>query len=371
MARARRGRGEGSVYFDKTLGLWVGRIDLGVVDGKRRQRKVSAKTKPEALAKMQRLIADPLGPRVPVAERPPAAQMTTGQWLSVWLDDILPTTVAVSTELSYRQVVKDWVLPYVGRVPLVELAPEHVDAMVRAHARGGRSANTQRLARSILRRALGIAERYGHVSRNVAALTDPPKSDGAKVDPLSAAEAVAVLEAARGDRLEALAVVVLNLGLRQSEALDLTWDDVDLERAELRVAGTKTAASRRVVPMPATVVEAMRRHRARQREERVAARIWVDPDLVFPTSVGTRYDKRGITRWWHGLTIRAGVGRRRFHASRHTAATLMLNAGVPLETVSKVLGHASYAITADVYAKPGADMLRQAADAMDRVLGGR
>ena len=165
-------------------------------------------------------------------------------------------------------------------------------------------------------------------------------------------------------------MVVLNLGLRQSEALDLRWDDVDLKAAELTVRGTKTEASRRVVPMPASVVEALRRHRAGLLAERVASRYWHDAELVFPTSVGTRYDKRGITRWWHGLTERAGVGRRRFHASRHTAATLMLNAGVPLETVSKVLGHSSYAITADVYAKPGAAMLRGAADAMERVLGG-
>jgi integrase len=76
-----------------------------------------------------------------------------------------------------------------------------------------------------------------------------------------------------------------------------------------------------------------------------------------------------VLRWWHDLTIAAGVGRRRFHASRHTAATLMLNNGVPLEVVSATLGHAGLAITADIYAKVRADLQRTAADVMQRVLG--
>ncbi len=81
-------------------------------------------------------------------------------------------------------------------------------------------------------------------------------------------------------------MVVLNLGLRQSEALDLRWRDVDLKAAELTVRGTKTEASRRVVPMPPSVVEAIRRHRARQLSERVASSYWHDAELVFPTPAG-------------------------------------------------------------------------------------
>ena len=370
MSRARRGRGEGAVFFDKTLELWTARIDLGMVDGKRRQRKVAAKTKGEALAKMRAVILDPEArPKGRPAPVMATSQRRTGEWLQTWLDDILPGTVAPSTERQYRNIVSYYVAPIVGAIGLSELAPEDVDAMVRALARAGKSTNTQRLARTVLRRALTIAARYGHVTRNVAALTDPPKGPAYRVDPLTAEEAAAVLEAARGDRLEALAVVVLNLGLRQGEALDLCWADVDLEAGVLTVRSGKTEAARRSVPMPASVAEALRRHRAAQRAERMAAPYWHDAEIVFPNTIGARYDKRAIVRWWHELTIRAGVGRRRFHSSRHTAATLMLNAGVPLEVVSRVLGHASLAITSDVYAKPGAAMLRQAADAMERVLG--
>jgi integrase len=366
MAKGRGARGLGSVYLEASTGYWVAQVDLGIVDGRRRRRKVRAKTRSEVLARMKHLADEPVA-RPVVA---PPVNMTTGQWLLFWADNILPGTVKESTLGQYRQVVHDWVAPYVGHVPLAGLRPEDVDAMVRSLARKGRAVNTQRLARTILRRSLTIAERYGHVARNVAALTDPPKGAAYHVDPLTADEAAAVLAAAGGDRLEALAAMVLNLGLRQGEALDLQWANIDFDAAEIAVQGTKTDASARVVPMPGSVAEALRRHRAAQRLERAAARYWQDPGLVFASPIGTRITKRGITGWWHNLTERAGVGRRRFHSSRHTAATLMLNAGVPLEVVSRILGHASYAITSDVYAKPGSAMLRQAADAMERVLGG-
>jgi integrase len=178
-----------------------------------------------------------------------------------------------------------------------------------------------------------------------------------------------VLRAARDDRLEALAVLVLSVGLRQGEALRLRWDDIDLRAATLAIRQAKTEAGIRTIPLPRFVVSALKTDRTRQREERMASRAWIDPELVFTTTVGTQLDRRNVLRWWHDLTVRAGVGRRRFHATRHTAATLMLNNGVPLEVVSKILGHAGLAITADVYAKVRPELQRTAADAMEPVLG--
>jgi integrase len=369
--KARRGRGEGSVYLDERTGLWVGVVDLGIINGKRVRRVVRAKKKPDLLAKLQALQADP-GPKPSaqtVTELDP--HLTTGEWLTWWADNMLPGHVAANTEAQYRQVSRDWVGPYVGDIPLVDLRPEHVVAMLRALDDKGLSPTTQRLARTILRRSLTHAERFERVTRNAAALTDAPKKGPSKLDDsLDATAAAKVLKAAEGDRLEALAVLVIAVGVRQAEALDLRWADLDLDGGTITVHGTKTKASQRRVALPPFVAAALRRHHLAQLEERLAAPVWVDDGLVFTTTIGTRIHRRNVLRWWHRLTVRAGVGRRRFHASRHTAATLMLNNGVPLEVVSTTLGHAGLSITADVYAKVRPELQRRAADAMEQVLGG-
>jgi integrase len=369
--------GEGTAFLDKSKpGRWYGFVEMGRDEnGRRRRKKVTGTSRRQVQDRMREItVARRAGKLKAEPPKPKPVRSigdTTGDWLRFWVDDILPGTVAASTERQYRETVRDWITPHVGKIPLDELRPEHVVAMMRALDARGLSATTQKKARTILRRALTIAERFGRVTRNVAALTDPPKGAGeSKIDDaLDADQAARVLAEASGDRLEALAVLVLALGVRQGEALDLRWPDIDLRKGTLLVHCTKSTASDRRIALPDFVVAALRDHQKAQKVERLAAPVWGDPDLVFTTSIGTRIHRRNILRWWHALTVRAGVGRRRFHASRHTAATLMLNNGVPLEVVSATLGHAGLAITADVYAKVRPELQRTAADAMQNVLG--
>jgi integrase len=223
------------------------------------------------------------------------------------------------------------------------------------------------------------------VARNAAALVQSPRLAAPKLDDvLTEEDAHALLEATRDTRLESLVTVVLAVGLRKGEALALRWEDVDLECGTLTVRATlkrrpgvglvldspKTQRGRRVIPLPAFAVTSLREHRRRQAEDRLAAGpTWNEMGHVFTTDIGTPVDPDNLTKHFHQLCERAGIGRRRFHALRHSAATLMLAMGTPLEVISKTLGHAGYAITADVYARVGPALQRDAADAMDRALG--
>jgi len=373
-AKQRRGAGEGSVYQD-SRGLYCAAVELGDGPAGQRLRKVvRSKTKAGVLAKLRK-VQEHQGKGLPL----PDAQMSVKAWCELWLTDVLPGTVKPRTEDDYAWLLRKYVIPSCGKVRLLKLGPEHVQRMLRTMEDSGLSPRTRAYTRTVLRRCLTDAQAWSLVHRNAAALTRAPKRQAAKLDDaLDAAQVAAVLDAARQpdadtgepDRLAALAVLVLAVGLRQGEALALRWPDVDLAQRRLTVQDAKTPAGVRTVALPAFVVAALKAHKAQQRREHMAAARWDDADLVFASTVGTTLDPRNVLRWWHALTERAGVGRRRFHASRPTAGTLMLNNGVPLEVVSATLGHASLAITADIYAKVRPQMQAQAADAMQQLLGG-
>jgi len=367
---SRRAKGEGSIAYDEREGLWVGRIEIPTGDGGRRRIKRKAKTKQAVAAKLRAVQGQLDRGELPINQRG-----KVGPWLSWWAEEVLPREVSAGTVTNYRNVLDSYVIPELGDVSLARLSgpagAERVLSMMRALEKRDLSANTVRLARTVLRRALTDAERFGRITRNPVALTRSPRKTETKLDDaLDVEEVETVLKAAEGDRLEALAVLVLTTGMRKGEAIALRWEDVNLDRASLRVRWAKTKAGYRTIALPPIVVDALRAHRARQRVERVEAWRWDDPGIVFATTIGTPLDGRNTLRWWHDLTTRAGVGRRRFHASRHTAATLMLNAGVSLEVVSATLGHAGLAITADVYAKVRPELQRTAATAMQDLLGG-
>ena len=192
------------------------------------------------------------------------------------------------------------------------------------------------------------------------------------------------LEAARGDRFEALYVLAITAGLRQGELLALRWRDVDLAGRTVRVTGSlqnlpgdgltivepKTAGSRRNVSMGATATEALRRHRAGQAEERLSlGDAWDDHDLVFPNATGKPMNPSNLLiRSYRILLERAGVPRIRFHDLRHTAATLMLGRGVHPKIVSEMLGHSTVTITLDLYSHVTPAIAREAAGVVaDRI----
>jgi integrase len=196
-----------------------------------------------------------------------------------------------------------------------------------------------------------------------------------------------LLEAAKGDRLEALYVLALSTGMRQGELLALRWRDLDLDldNATLQVRGTvqrtmvgliiaepKTTRSRRRVALSPTAVETLRTHRIWQVSERLAlGSAWEDQDLVFPNTIGKPIEATNLLRSsFFPLLAKAHLPRIRFHDLRHTAATLLLSRGVHPKVVAEMLGHATISITLDTYSHVLPDMQREAARAMETVLGG-
>jgi integrase len=376
----RRGRDEGSVYQRESDGRWVGSVHIGYRDGKRIRKTVYGRTRSEAAAKLRAAQAAVAQGTLVHDER-----RTVEDYLTWWIDTVVPGTVKPTTEDGYRQILRLYVTPAVGKVKLAKLSPLHVQEMLSGMERRGLSAATRRQTRAILRRALGHAERFELVHRNAAAQTEAPRGVAHRIDDaLTRDEARSLLDAAKGDPFESLVIVALSLGLRRGEVLALRWENVDLDAGTLTVAATltrrrghglvesspKTARSRRTLPLPQTCIRALREQKRTQAAAQLAAGPdWQGEGHVFTTPIGTPIDPRNLTTEFHRICTKAGLGQRRFHALRHSAATLMLAQGVPLAVISDVLGHASYAITADVYARVGEELKSEAAAAMDLALG--
>lgn len=371
-------------------GRWRGVVDLGWEDGRRRRKYVSGKTQAQVVERMR------------IVQRDVAAgtvtddQLTVGRFLDRWLAVNLPGSVAGGTLDDYADVVRLHLGPALGRVKLARLTVAEVDKLWVVKRGAGYKPNTIRIMRAVLRRALGQAEREGLVARNVAALSAPPRLDRAEGRSLSVVQAKDLLAAAAGHRLEAGFVLLLSYGLRRGELLGLAWDDYDPARetlavrrsvkvrksarrsdglyaggveSRLELSDLKTRRSRRTLFLTSGVVAALDQHRADQEAERQSSVLWVDSGLIFTSSLGTAIDPDNFAKDFRRLCRKAGLGEWNPHAARHSAASVMLAQGIPLEVVSEVLGHSSIYITKDVYGHLVEGAKRDAAERMGAALG--
>jgi len=366
----RRGRGDGSI-FQRKDGKWVAQISLGPGAGRETcYGKSRGEVREWLTAKLREQQLGLSRSR---------QRLTTGQALAQWLEQVAKPRVRPSTFERYRGLVEQHLIPTIGSVPLEKLTPRHVQTMLNAKAAGGMKPRGVHHLRAVLRTALNQAVRWGDVPRNVAALTDPPRVEEKPVAVLDAQEAGKLLRAAAGDRLEALYAVALAHGLRQGEALGLRWQDVDLEARQLHVRNglqrvdgklqlipPKTARSRRTVTMPAALVATLREHRVRQLKEQLR----IDGGFVFAHPDGSPLDGTVVTHQFQRLLKRAGLPRLRFHDLRHSCASLLLAQGISARVVMETLGHSTITTTMNIYGHVMPSLRQEAADAMDRVMGG-
>ena len=252
------------------------------------------------------------------------------------------------------------------------------------------------LAHAALRSALAEAQRLQLVSINAAALVKVPKPKTQQVQPLTVEQASAFLAVAGKASTRRAVSAALACGLRLGEATGLRWDDVDLETGELRVRQQlqpvkkglvlqelKTEKSRRTLTLHDVCVKALKAHRTRQKEERLkSGDRWVDTGLVFTTyrqtkegkgkdmAVGAGLHPRNVLRVLHALldAVEPRIERRRFHDLRHSAASLLIAAGVELVEVSMLLGHSELRVTADLYSHLQKQTAAKAAKHMDVLL---
>ena len=374
-ANRMRGNGEGSVYkrvrpakdpAKPAAVRWVAQVR---VDGKLRRTMHDS----EALAKkaLRQMMAEVDTGKV-VAD----GNETVGSLLTRWEDKVLPAqTLTITTLDSYAwacKILRD----DLGRIRLKRLTAEQVESAFEQRAANGMSRASLVKVRSVLGKALDYALRRQLVNQNVARIVEIPAEARRQAEgrSLTAAQAKSIIAESVGHPLHALWVVMLYLGVRPGEVTGLTWKDVDfdqslihvrrarrVERGELKVdEHLKTQRSRRTLAAPPPVLDALREHRRQQVEARLkAGPAWSDDlDLVFTTDVGTPHNPSNLRRTLAAITNRLDLGDWHPHELRHTAASLMSEAGVPIERIADQLGHDGTRMSLLVYrhaTKPSVD----------------
>jgi integrase len=262
---SRRPQGEGSVCRLPD-GRWRGVVDLGWHDGKRRRKYITRGSQAEVVRELRRLTAAAEAGRLPIARAP-----TLGQWLERYLDEVAAPSVRPSSLRRYRQELRLYIAPALGKVPLDKLRPSQVSDFYRSQLLHLSPGSVRRL-HALLRRSLGVAVRWQLIPWNPVTAVDPPSLTSVEVHPFDANEARLFMAAASCDRFHARWLIAVLLGLRQGEVLGLTWRDVDHDQRVLAVRQTlqyhpgegfhlvppKTARSRRIVPLPNAVIDALK-----------------------------------------------------------------------------------------------------------------
>jgi integrase len=332
---------------------YLARIERGIdpVSGKRRFHFETFATKAEAqkYERAQKHAVD-MGRFI----EPSAASL--GEYLTAWLAGPARMAVRSETLAGYTRVLNRYVLTSeLATVPLVRLTTAVLESFYAKLSDRPLSPRTVRYVHSLLHAALGKATRDRLLPSNPAAGATLPRQvrrEMLVLDRVQLARLLASSEATE-NRWHALWCLLAHGGLRPSEALRLTWRDVEANRNRIVVRGeTKTDGSKRTVTLPASTMEALAWHRGRQEAEKIAAgRTYRDRGLVFASQTGGLLDLKNATKRYFKplLTAYYSLPDVRVYDLRHTHVTHLLAAGSPVHVVSKRVGHASAKMTLDVY----------------------
>jgi len=372
---SRRGNNEGTIN-KRSDGRWQAIMSLQ--GGKRKY--FYGKTRQE-VARRLREAQHEVGSGLPMLDE----RQTVQQYLETWIETVKPQ-VRPSSWRRYGDYVRVHLVPGLGKIALTKLTPQLVQLLYSRKLAEGPSQSTVHHIHGLLHRALKDALRMGLVQRNVTEMVRAPRRSSREMATLSEEQAKGLLREVKDDRFAALYLLALTTGMREGELLGLRWQDVDLERATVQVrvnvqeadgrfviAETKTSYSRRNISLARAAVEALRKHKVRQDEERsTLGDAWKGSlGLVFPNTLGgVMIPDNLVKRSFKSALARAGLSPDiRFHDIRHTAATLLLSRGVHPKVVSEMLGHADISITLRVYAHVTPNMQQAAVSVMDGVFG--
>lgn len=368
-------------------GRWEGRYTAGIdpKTGKQIQRSIYGKTQKEVREKLRNVLVE-----LDKGTYVTPSQMTVSEWLDIWYTEYIGNTT-VHTHKSYKGIVDNHIKPALGSVKLYQLDAASVQSMINGlqSTKVGGGVLTPKTVKNIhgvLHSALEQARRLGHIAKNPADLTILPRRSKPEIMALDSCQVTELLAKIKGHQYEWIYIVALFSGVRQSELMGLSWEDVNFDtgtltiRRQLQYLGhkyggyvfrnaPKNGKVRRIMPA-VIVLDALRQQQMWQQE--MAAKMgscWSNEyNLVFTDPVGQALKHDHVYRHLKRIFAEIGIPDARFHDLRHTYAILSLQAGDDVKTVQDNLGHYSAAFTLDTYGHVTDGMKRASAQRMDALI---
>ena len=304
--------------------------------------------------------------------------------MEVWFEHYAKVKVRPSSHQTYRGYIDNHIKPNIGKVPLEKLTSlelqkfykklleqGRVGRLESRHQAKGLSPKAVRNIHQIISSTMNLAREQKLITANPAEGCALPRLEHKEMKTLLVEQLQSFLREAKDSGAFELYYLELATGLRRGELLGLKWEDIDLERGDLRVrrqiaringegveAPPKTKNAYRTLPLAKDTIDVLD-----QQKKKVGSSPW-----VFPGPTGGPMSPDSVLHMLHRVLKRAGLPRVRFHDLRHTFATLALQNGVDIKTVSGMLGHFSAGFTLDTYAHVTTAAQKEAARAMEKVL---
>ena len=354
--------------------------------GKQIQRSISGKTQKEVAQKLKAALAA-LDSGTYIAP----CKMTVEEWMDVWSKQYLGG-VKESTVAAYNATIRTHIKPGIGAIRLDTLDTHLVQSFYNGlreptKDREAVSPKTVKNVHGVLHKALQQAVANGYIRFNPTNSCILPRIEKKELQPLDEAETKLFLDAVKGHPLELLYTITLFTGLREGEALGLTWDRVDFMRGtiliskqlqkekkkggEFRLVSLKNDKPRRITPAP-WVMQLFRDRKIQQYQHKEkAGAAWSNPmNLVFTNELGGNLIPQTVVRHFKEIVSSIGRPEARFHDLRHSYAVASLRSGDDIKTVQGNLGHATAAFTLDVYGHVTNQMQEASAVRMEAYIKG-
>lgn len=312
------------------------------------------------------------------------ADMRLEEFLANWLVVVSSSRSRGTTKL-YRWTIEKQIIQFIGKIKLKDLRPDQIQSFYDRLKDEGRSPHAIHVVHKVLRVALNHAVKLGTLGLNPCKGVTSPKPQQAEMKFYDQEQVKEFLTTAEtyGDRFYPLYYLAIHTGMRQGELLGLKWEDIDWERRSLKVkrqvrhfkhgeykfSKPKSKSGSRTIILGLKVVSVLQAHQINQ--NRLITDVgedWVDLDLVFASNMGTPVTASNLRRSFRKIINLSGLPKIRFHDLRHTAASLMLNNGIPILVASRRLGHSKPSMTMDVYGHIIPNKEEEAADLMDNLI---